>query len=189
MAGLTPPITRRMTAEEFVLWAEAQPHGRYELENGEVLVMPSERARQARVKSAAWAALRDAIGRANLPCEAFPDGMAVRIDERTVYEPDALIRCGERLADDDIIVRDPMIVVEISLPSTARRDGTTKLAGYLLLPSIRHYLIIDLEQEAVIHFSRPGGQSAALTHILREGPIRLDPPGLQLDVAALLDPA
>ena len=41
---------RRMTAEEFVVWAEQQPVGRYELFEGEVLAMAPERIAHARAK-------------------------------------------------------------------------------------------------------------------------------------------
>ena len=33
-----------------------------------------------------------------LPCEAIVDGMAVRVDEDTLYQPDVILRCGARMA-------------------------------------------------------------------------------------------
>jgi len=35
---------KRMTVDEFIPWAMAQPRGRYELVNGEVFMMSPERA-------------------------------------------------------------------------------------------------------------------------------------------------
>jgi Uma2 family endonuclease len=74
----------RMTVDQFLRWAMAQPDGpRYELVAGEVVAMPPQRAVNARRKARIWRALSDAIGAAGLPCEALPDGMTVKIDEHT----------------------------------------------------------------------------------------------------------
>ena len=107
------PKPLRMTADEFLAWALEQPHGRYELAAGEVIAMAPERAGHALVKHDAAQALNEAVAAEGLPCQVFPDGMVIRIDEATVYEPDATLRCGPKLAEDDIELADPMIVVEV----------------------------------------------------------------------------
>jgi hypothetical protein len=70
----------RMTVDEFIPWAMAQPRGRYELLNGEV-DEPGE-GRACAAKTSTHLALA-ALSRASLSCEAMGDGMTVRIDERT----------------------------------------------------------------------------------------------------------
>lgn len=170
----------RMTADEFLTWAEQQPDGqRYELVAGEVVAMASERAVHSRIKGRFYEAMVQAIRRGRLPCEAFPDGMAVRIDAATVYEPDALVRCGPPLDDQAIEVRDPMIVVEVVSPSSHKRDTGSKLADYFRLPSLRHYLIVKTENRVVIHHGRDDA-GTIVTRIVYDGAIRLDPPGLDL---------
>jgi Uma2 family endonuclease len=77
----------RMTVEQFVDWAMAQPDGRYELMDGEVVAMAPERAAHALLKSRIWRALETAIAERRVPCEALPDGMTVRIDARTPTSP------------------------------------------------------------------------------------------------------
>ncbi len=110
----------RMTADEFIAWAMQQPEGqRYELVDGEAVGMAPERAGHARAKGLVYEALAQAIRAADVPCEAFPDGMSVRVDADTVYEPDALVRCGSPLDDDAVEVPDPLIVVEVVSPSSA----------------------------------------------------------------------
>jgi Uma2 family endonuclease len=84
------------------------------------------------------AGLAGGIAAAGLPCEALPDGMTVKIDEHTAYEPDTLVHRGEALADDAVIVPAPVIMVEVLLPSTAARDTGAKLADYFGLPSVCH---------------------------------------------------
>jgi Uma2 family endonuclease len=42
-------------------------------------------------------------------------------------------------------VPNPVIVVEVSSPSTRKIDASLKMTGYFSLPSVHHYLIIDPE--------------------------------------------
>ena len=62
--------------------------------------------------------------------------MAVQIDSVTSYEPDALVRCGERLPPDAVKVVDPLIVVEVGSPSSLGRDTGVKFTDYFRLPSL-----------------------------------------------------
>ncbi len=174
----------RMEAETFIAWAMEQPQGRFELEGGEVVAMAPERAGHARVKLSAVNALAAGLKAKALPCEAMIDGMAVRIDERTVYEPDALVRCGPRLPGDTVRVLDPVVIVEVLSPSTRAHDAGAKLADYFRMPSVRHYLLADIKTRTVIHHERADDGSIA-TRIARDGAVRLDPPGIMLDVAEL----
>ncbi len=176
---MSVPKPLRMTADEFLAWALEQPHGRYELANGEVIAMAPERAAHALVKLEAARVLQDAVAAAGLPCQVFPDGMALRIDEATVYEPDASLRCGPRLDDDAVQFSDPLVVVEVLSPSSRAQDSGAKLEAYFRLPSVHHYLIVNTGTRTVIHHAR-GADGAIATRIYADGEIRLDPPGLIL---------
>ncbi len=176
---------QRMTAEEYVAWAMAQPEGcRYELDDGAVVAMASERLRHALINGAVYRRLVEAAGREAPTCTVFPDGMAIRIDGSTVYEPDAAVRCGEALSDDTVLYDDPVIVVEIQSPATSNVDANSKLANYFRLPSVAHYLILRAKQPMVIHHQRRS-DGVIQTRILASGELRLDPPGITLDVASL----
>jgi Uma2 family endonuclease len=178
-----------MTSDEFLTWAMSQPKGsRYELVAGEVVAMAPERWRHAMVKAAVWRAVDDAIREAGLPCVACPDGMAVEIDAATVYEPDALVRCGEPLDDDAVKVTDPVIVVEVVSPSSQARDAGAKLADYARLPTLRHYLIVDPKSRFIIHH-RIEGAAVARTTIVRSGTLPLEPPEIIVAADAILERA
>ncbi|HUH01957.1 MAG TPA: Uma2 family endonuclease, partial [Kofleriaceae bacterium] len=159
------------------------PEGaRYELVAGEVVAMAPERAAHAFLKARIWRAFDDEIGERGLPCQALPDGMTVKIDEHTAYEPDAVVHCGAPLADDALLVPEPIIVVEVLSPTTKAHDAGAKLAGYFRLPTVRHYLLVRTEQRTVIHHRRADG-GAIETRIITSGILPLDPPGLELDLA------
>jgi Uma2 family endonuclease len=156
---------------------------RYELVAGEVVAMAPERLGHARVKHQVARCLEDAIAAAGLRCEALPDGVSVEIDEHTTYEPDALVRCGERLPDDTVKLSDPVIVVEVLPPSTRARDAGAKLEDYFRLASVRHYLIVKTDSRSVIHHRRDKAGEIG-TRILRGGRLELDPPGRPGEVEA-----
>jgi len=171
----------RMSVDEFLAWAEGRP-GRYELFRGEVLAMSPEGLGHIKVKSDIYLALRMAIRQRRLECHAVGDGATVRIDQGTAYEPDALVYCGLQLPSTDLMVPNPIIIVEVLSPSTRRVDVGLKLAGYFQLPSVAHYLIVDPTQPTVIHHARGTGDTIA-TRVVTEGSIALDPPGIALSLA------
>ena len=122
------------------------------------------------------------IRKRGLPCYVLPDGPTVRVDETTAYEPDALVYCGQKVAPTALEIPNPVIIVEVLSPSSKRIDVSLKLAGYFLLPSVAHYLIVDPTQPSIIHHARGSGDTI-LTRIVTDGTITLDPPGLELAVA------
>lgn len=185
MTALARPKPPRMTADDFIAWAMEQPEGeRYELEAGEVVSMAPERAGHWRVKARVVRALTEAIEQAGLECEVFSDRVAVEVSTDTVYEPDAMVLCGPPVFDDEAWMKDPVIVVEVLSPSTGSRDAGAKLVGYFEIASLRHYLLVNGKSRTVIHHARSAG-SEITTRIVREGVVRLDPPGVALDVAGL----
>jgi Uma2 family endonuclease len=168
----------RMTSDEFIAWAMEQPEGcRYELVAGEVVGMAPERSAHALAKFRIARRLAEAVEASELRCEVYPDGMAVEIDATTTYEPDALVRCGPALPGNAVKLNDPIIVVEVRSPSTGARDAGVKLSDYFRLPAVHHYLIVRTDDRAIIHHAR-NADGTILTRIVREGPLRLDPPGL-----------
>jgi Uma2 family endonuclease len=177
---MSEPAHNKMTADEFIAWAMTRPEGEhYELANGEIVAMAAERSAHGLIK--AWLAHRliELVSAAGLPCDVYVADMSVRIEDDTVYEPDILVRCGARLAPNTIEVTDPVIVIEVRSPSTGGRDSGAKLDDYFRLPSLVHYLIVKPNGRTVIHHRRET-EGLISTRIIRNGPVRLDPPGIEL---------
>jgi Uma2 family endonuclease len=146
------PAVASMTVSEFLAWAQVRDKGRHELFRGRVIkMMASQCAEHATVKFRVTNALDAAIRSAGLRCEAFVGGLAVAIDDTTGYVPDALVNCGDSIPGDSMTAPNPVIVVEVLSPSTEGLDKAGKLADYFRVPSIAHYLIIDLTRDHVIH--------------------------------------
>ena len=179
------PLRRPMTSDEFILWAMAQPEGeRYELVNGEVVGMSPERLVHAEVKGLVWLALRTALAAAGRLCVAYPDGVSVQVDAEhdlparragAVRRPaaggdDQAQRSRDRGRGGLAVVRRTRHWVR----SSRTISGCT---------SVRHYLIVRTDRGSVIHHERrqDGG---IVTRMVREVVLELDPPGIEVPVAA-----
>jgi len=177
---VSEPARQRMTSDEFIAWAMEQPETcRYELIAGEVVTMAPERSAHALTKFHITRRLAERIEADELDCQVYPDGIAVEVDDHTIYEPDAVVRCGPPLPPDAIKLRAPVIVVEVLSPSTSSRDVGPKLIDYFRLASVQHYLIVRTENRTIILHER-GEAGVILTRIIRDASVVLDPPGITL---------
>ncbi len=174
-----------MTVVQFLDWAATQQPGRHELVNGEVVRVSPGSNRHIDVKMEAWLQLRRAVAEAGVPLHVSGDGVTVVIDDHTAREPDVTVQTLP-IDPDALTANEPVIVVEVVSPSSARSDTGGKVAEYFRVPSIRHYLIIDPYGRSVILHSRPDSGSSIATAIHRSGPVALDPPGIVVAAEDLL---
>jgi len=170
-----------MTRDEFLIWAEQQPGGRFERIDGIVVAMAPERASHNLRKGAARDALRRAVREAGLTsCQVFGDGMTIQVEDSD-FEPDAILRCGSPLPGASTKVPDPMVLIEVISPDSGTRDRVTKLRAYFRLASVQHYLIVWPEERRVVRHSRAPNDQVA-TRVFQSGEISLDPPGIMVTV-------
>jgi Uma2 family endonuclease len=178
-------LRKVMTVEDYLDWAAAQSEEpRTELINGQIVPMSPERVAHNRIKGAVFIALRRAMDEAGIAGEVFTDGVAIPIDAYTAYEPDASVRCGAPVPGDAMKITDPVIVVEVVSPSSVHSDTSAKLIGYFKVNSVRHYLVIDPDTRRVTHHRR-AADGQVLANTLSDGMLRLDPPGLSIEVETL----
>lgn len=176
---------QQMTVEEFLKSYEGASGGRYELVEGEVILMSPERARHNLTKLAVARALHDAVAQAGLQCTVFTDGIGIRTGDDTVREPDASVQWGADVDQDSMLADKPVVVVEVVSPSSERTDAVQKLMEYFSVASIFHYLIVHAEKRTLIHHAR-GDDGEIRTRILGEGVVDLSPPGFSVTVEQLL---
>jgi Uma2 family endonuclease len=134
-----PP--KRLTLDEFREWESQQP-SKHELIGGEIVAMTGAKARHVRVVGRLLERLRRHLrGR---PCEALSNDLRVTVPLGDAFYPDIVIVCGDdRPGDDDDEVDSATVVVEVLSPSTAQIDDTRKRWGYLSLPKLVHYVLIE----------------------------------------------
>ncbi|MEA2768261.1 MAG: hypothetical protein QOD93_1223 [Acetobacteraceae bacterium] len=170
-----------MSREEYRRWAEAQPGGRFERIEGSVVAIAPERRSHAKRKGRIFIVLTRAVEAAGLPCEVYPDGMTVEVEDSD-FEPDAILRCGDVLIGDGVSIPDPLVVVEVLSSSRRGVDLSRKMAAYFRVPSVKHYLIFWADRPQVIHHRRRDEEEGIETRVLMAGEIELDPPGVLITV-------
>ena len=187
IGGMNVPNLKRMTAEEYAQWAQRQETGRFELIDGMVVQMNAERLTHTRVKVRVAKALEKSLTTSGLQGEVLWDGAAVRIDRKTVHEPDVMLRMGDLLPGETIYVPDPIVVVEVLSPSTGPVDTGIKLVNYFTLASVRHYLVINTDKRLVLHYTRSAGGDPLMRSPVSEGEITLDPPGITISIEEIFE--
>jgi Uma2 family endonuclease len=186
--SMTALPRHRMKVPEFLAWANEQLDANYELVDGEVVAMAPDRLRHNLVKAAAYRALDDAVKAAGLACTVFTDGVGVVINDSTTRIPDASVQCRVKLQLRSMVLEAPLIVVEVSSPSSERQDIGAKFIEYFSVPTIRHYLVVVPERRAVLHHMR-NEDGKLSTYIGRSGDIVLSPPGMTVPVSGLIGPS
>jgi Uma2 family endonuclease len=109
----------------------------------------------------------------------------VRLSPSNMARPDVLVYCGSSVHPDAQEVPSPVVLVEVLSPTTETRDHGVKLQGYFTLTSLHHYLIIDGDRQRLVHHRRADGGTVA-PHIVTGPRVRLDPPGLEVDLTEVL---
>ena len=143
--------------------------------------MPSETFGHIDFKGYVWLVLKELILEAGLDMHVLTDGATVRIDLNNANGPDALVYAGPRRPERTIELSDPMIVVEVVSPTSGTRDRVRKRHDYFSLPSVEHYLVIEQDDRAVLHFDRANWQGDG-RRSTEDQTIDLSPPGLRLPV-------
>jgi len=127
-------------------------------------------------------ALRTALRAANVSCELFVDAPLLRIDDQSVYAPDLVVTMGGAVGAGGVAAAQPVIVAEALSPVPRALDALMRVGEFMRAPSVRHVLMADPIRRAVLWHRRAEDGSIALD-IVRDGVLRLDPPGLSLRVA------
>jgi Uma2 family endonuclease len=161
---MTDAAIRRMTVEEFLDW-DGGGDRRHELRRGVPVMMAPGLAVHARLSGTLAAAIGPRL-RGRPPCAVYVEaGLRSALRADTVFVPDLVVSCA-RVTGADQLVPDPILVVEILSPSTAKDDRGEKLPDYRAMPSVREILLIEPEApQAELHCRLDGDRW--LTTLLR----------------------
>lgn len=128
---------------------ETRAEIKHEYLDGEVVAMGGASARHGLVAGALYAALLPHARRKH--CQLFIADMKLKVDHSNqtyFYYPDLLLSCD---ADDrePYYRRRPCLIVEVLSPSTERIDRREKLFAYQTIPSLREYLLVDVDKRSI----------------------------------------
>ncbi|MDR5639336.1 Uma2 family endonuclease [Thermosynechococcus sp. HY213] len=182
---MTQTPVRKVTFAEFLDY-DAADH-RIELENGEIITMPTGSPLHIAIIRFLFTTLENEIKGNHLPFEIFPGGIGVRTGLRTSREPDLCILHREEwdaLRKQNplsaIVERPPLLVVEVVSPGNGNRDRPkgalrdrdyhTKRREYAEM-GIPEYWIVDPEEQKMV-LCVVVGQSYQLTELQGQSLIR-----------------
>lgn len=183
----TPERTTGLTYTELVEMLP-EDNRRIELIDGELSLSPGPTLRHQRVVGRIFYALetyaRDQGG------EAFGNPVDTYVSETNVVQPDVMYLAPSQIdLSEPRLVKAATLVVEISSPSTRRRDLSRKRELYEEL-DVPEYWFVDLDAARIEVFRLQGGTYGEPGHAL-PGDLLTSPvlPGFELDVAEILGPA
>lgn len=169
---------RRWTVEELDRWHAEQPE-RWELILGVPVMMAQGSRRHTLIETNIARHLGNKL--AGTGCHFYVDGVEVK--ERNVdlsAVPDVVVECRPPDFSTPEAV-EPTVLVEVLSPSIERDDTGRKWRGYRLIPSLRHYLVVDQEERFVTVHTRTGRSSFA-EDMVQEGAIELTGLGVSLSL-------
>ena len=139
---------------------------RHEYLDGEIYAMAGGSPDHAALAAAVIGAL---AGKLPPACRSYTSDLRVRIEATGLSTyPDVAGVCGRtrRAADDALAVVNPVLLAEVTSPSTEEYDRGEKVRQYQLLPSVREILLVS-HREPVITLHRRTGDGWSE---LRAGP-------------------
>lgn len=178
-------VDMRMSAEEFLVWDQAQTV-RHEFSRGEVFAMAGAEEAHGVVAGNIYIALRAHLR--GTPCRTSMADMKLRVDAADCFfYPDVMVTCSAADAADKLIKREPALVVEVLSPGTAAYDRGDKFAAYRRLPSLGEYLVVDTRaRRCDLH--RKGANGLWVLHPFESGQaITLETVDMTLSAEALWD--
>ena len=138
-----------MSLDEFLAWEREQPE-RHEFDGFVITAMTGASIAHVKITMNLAFALRQ--GLRGTGCRPFASDAKV-IAAGSVRYPDIAVTC-QPIADRGDIVPEPVVIVEVLSPSTARVDRGRKKLDYFATPSIRQYAIVEQDERLVDLYTR-----------------------------------
>ncbi|MDQ3489786.1 MAG: Uma2 family endonuclease, partial [Acidobacteriota bacterium] len=87
----------------------------------------------------------------------FSNDIKVRVTKTVYYYPDVLVSCEEN-PENPYFRNQPILIIEVTSPSTENIDRREKLLFYQQMPSVHEYVIVDQHRMNVeVHRRQPNG--------------------------------
>lgn len=93
----------------------------------------------------------------NSKCQPFFGDIKVRVISKVYYYPDVLVSCEEN-PEDAHFRNNPILIIEVTSPSTKNIDRREKLLFYQQMPSVQEYAVVDQHKINIeLHRRQPNG--------------------------------
>jgi Uma2 family endonuclease len=148
---------RRMSADEFLDWCTHKEDARYELVDGQTVMMVGATDRHDQIVVNLIAELRTRLR--GTPCAPRTADQAVKTrGDARVRRPDVLVDCGPR-NPNGLYAPNPTVVFEVLSPYTENVTLSSKLDEYKSIASIAHIVLLAQDKVFVRHHARVGNDA------------------------------
>ncbi|MDR3188565.1 MAG: Uma2 family endonuclease [Prevotellaceae bacterium] len=195
-AAFQPDAGRQYTYADYLGWIDDV---RRELINGFVCVMSAPWRKHARISSELFGVMHAYIKRHGGACEAYHAPFDVRLPVngetadskvRNVVQPDICVVCDLSKLDEKGCLGAPDLVVEITSPSSQKKDWVKKYNLYEQA-GVKEYWIVEPDAGTITVFILQGSgkYDDGMTYSVKEVPYHMVPvhtlSGLTIDVREL----
>ena len=167
-----------LTVEEYLAYEKESPI-KHEYVDGQIFAMAGASKSHIRISGNLFNRLDDHLSEAK--CQPFIADLKVQASESSFYYPDVIVACDDT---DPYYSNEPLLIVEVSSPSTERIDRNEKLPAYKRIPSVQEIVFVAQDRVRIEIFRRQGEafwQTEVLTEM--DDTLSLQSVGLTLTVA------
>ena len=132
-------LKTKISVEDYLEGEKISPL-KHEFVEGEVYAMAGTSDNHARIAGNTFTAL--SIHLRDSSCEPFASEIKVRVAINIFYYPDILVSCEEN-PENPYFRNSPILIIEVTSPSTERIDRQEKLLAYQRIQSVQEYVVID----------------------------------------------
>lgn len=147
------PLKAISTLVEFMEW-ENQQQSRHEWMDGRIVAMTGGTIRHVKLIARLVTALSIHL-KGTPPCLVLASDAKVQAAQNVFY-PDVVVSCAEQ-DDQDVLCKEPKLIIEVLSNSTATHDRTKKRLAYQQIESLEEYLLVAQEVQHVTIYRRAEG--------------------------------
>jgi Uma2 family endonuclease len=152
-----PRYSRSLSVEEFIEW-ESQQDTKHELLNGQIIAMTGGTFAHGRLIARLVTRLSNELDKT--PCAVLSSDFKVQAVNEVFY-PDVLVTCA-RQENEDLLCKEPKLIVEVLSNSTARKDRFKKRPAYQQIDSLEEYMLVSQEIQHVEIYRREENWQASI---------------------------
>lgn len=151
-----------MSLEEYLAREELEDC-KHEYVGGSAYAMAGATKSHVSITQALVASLLPAARRRG--CRVLSVDMKLQIDDGpgrededlpACYYPDVLVTCSSNDEQQDLVMKEPSVIMEVLSPSTESKDRGVKWRHYQLLKSLQQYWILSQDRRSVDVYTRRG---------------------------------
>ena len=147
-------LKTKISVEDYLEGEKISPI-KHEYIDGEVYQMAGASNRHSRISMNLSTSLDNHFR--DSPCQTFAGDTKVRVAINVFYYPDILVSC-EQEDENSHFCNTPVLIIEVTSPSTERIDRQEKLLAYQRITSVQEYVIIDQHRINIeLHRHQPNG--------------------------------